>query len=152
MAEQSRKDPQDQAFGAASREDQELVDELEKEGVTEDELPDQPARHPRAAGKAEVAPESHWSGSGLIASPVYSAPRGSPGALYMRRMTHEIGAPIPRIHLETCAARRCIHTNSYVRDPALYITRRDRPATSNTPADHSPHGLRRPLGGGRPRP
>jgi hypothetical protein len=54
MTEHPRKDPQDQAFGAASREDQELVDELEKQGVREEELPDEPARHPRAAGKAEV--------------------------------------------------------------------------------------------------
>lgn len=57
MTEPPRKDPQDQAFGVASREDQELVDALEEEGVTEDELPDEPARQPRAAGKAEVTGE-----------------------------------------------------------------------------------------------
>jgi hypothetical protein len=48
-------DPQDKAFGAAASRDQDIVDELEREGVTEDELADTPARHPRAAGKAEPA-------------------------------------------------------------------------------------------------
>jgi hypothetical protein len=48
-------DPQDKAFGAAASRDQEAVDELEKRGVTEEELPDEPARHPRAGGKAEPA-------------------------------------------------------------------------------------------------
>jgi len=51
-----KQDPQDKAFGAAASRDQEIVDQLEKAGVTENELPDQPARHPRAAGKAEPSP------------------------------------------------------------------------------------------------
>jgi hypothetical protein len=51
-----KQDPQDKAFGAAASRDQEIADELEKAGVTEDALPDQPARHPRAAGKAEPSP------------------------------------------------------------------------------------------------
>ena len=50
-----RQDPQDKAFGAAASRDQEIVDELEKRGMTEDELSDEPARSPRAAGKAEPA-------------------------------------------------------------------------------------------------
>lgn len=52
--DQPTQDPQDKAFGAAASRDQDLVDELEKKGVEEDELPDVPARHPRSAGKAEV--------------------------------------------------------------------------------------------------
>lgn len=48
------KDPQDKEFGATASRDQEIVDELERNGVTEDELPDEPAHHPRSAGKAEV--------------------------------------------------------------------------------------------------
>ena len=50
-----RQDPQDKAFGAAASRDQEIIDELEKRGVTEDELPDEPTRSPRSAGKAEPA-------------------------------------------------------------------------------------------------
>ena len=46
-------DPQDKAFGAAASRDQDLVDELEKQGVTAEDLSDKPIRHPRAAGKAE---------------------------------------------------------------------------------------------------
>jgi hypothetical protein len=52
-SEQPRKDPQDQAFGSAASRDQDLVDELQEAGVTEEELPDEPARAPRAGGKAE---------------------------------------------------------------------------------------------------
>jgi hypothetical protein len=51
--EEQKQDSQDKAFGAAASRDQDIVDELEKEGVTEDELADEPARRPRAAGKAE---------------------------------------------------------------------------------------------------
>jgi hypothetical protein len=46
-------DPQDKAFGAAASRDQDLVDQLEREGVTEEDLADKPVRHPRAGGKAE---------------------------------------------------------------------------------------------------
>jgi hypothetical protein len=53
--EEQTQDPQDKAFGAAASRDQDIVDELEKEGVIEDELPDEPARHPGAAGKADPA-------------------------------------------------------------------------------------------------
>jgi hypothetical protein len=53
--EEPSQDPQDKAFGAAASRDQDTVDELEKEGVTEDELPDAPAQQPRAGGKAEPA-------------------------------------------------------------------------------------------------
>jgi hypothetical protein len=52
-AEEPTQDPQDKAFGAAASRDQDIVDALEEKGVTEDELPDEPTRHPRAAGKAE---------------------------------------------------------------------------------------------------
>lgn len=55
MTPQPQKDPQDQAFGSAASEDQDLVDELDEQGVEEDDLPDQPARQPRAASKAEPA-------------------------------------------------------------------------------------------------
>jgi hypothetical protein len=51
--EEPTQDHQDKAFGAAASRDQEVVDALEKEGVTADELPDEPAQHPRAGGKAE---------------------------------------------------------------------------------------------------
>jgi hypothetical protein len=53
--EEPTQDPQDKAFGAAASRDQDIVDELEKQGVTEDELPDEPTHHPRSAGKAEPA-------------------------------------------------------------------------------------------------
>ncbi len=46
------KDPQDQAFGAAAAEDQERADDLERQGAHTEDLPDAPARAPRAAGKA----------------------------------------------------------------------------------------------------
>ena len=49
-----KQDPQDKAFGAAASRDQEIVDQLEKAGVTEDELPDQPGRHP-AVGRPTFA-------------------------------------------------------------------------------------------------
>jgi hypothetical protein len=49
-----RNDPQDQEFGAQAAADQEEVDKLAAAGVTEQELPDDPKRAPRAAGKAEV--------------------------------------------------------------------------------------------------
>ena len=48
-------DPQDKAFGAAVSRDQDVVDELAKKGVTEDQLSDEPTQHPRAGGKAEPA-------------------------------------------------------------------------------------------------
>ncbi len=49
-------DSQDKQFGKAAAEDQELVDQLEDEGVSANELSDEPGRHPRAAGKAEPDP------------------------------------------------------------------------------------------------
>ena len=52
---ESTQDPQDTAFGAAAAADQEFVDELEDEGVSEEELPDAVFEPPRAAGKAEPA-------------------------------------------------------------------------------------------------
>ena len=52
---ETRQDPQDKAFGAAAAADQEFVDQLDDEGVTEEDLPDVPAEAPRAAGKAEPA-------------------------------------------------------------------------------------------------
>lgn len=52
-AKEPKQDPQDKAFGAAASRDQDIVDQLEKTGVTKDELSDEPTRHPRAAGKAE---------------------------------------------------------------------------------------------------
>lgn len=54
---QSRQDPQDKAFGASAADDQDFVDQLDDEGVTEDELPERAEKAPRAAGKAE--PASH---------------------------------------------------------------------------------------------
>ncbi len=55
------RDPQDQAFGAAAARDEERVNELEDEGVDEEELPDRPDKHPRAAGKAEPDDEAGTS-------------------------------------------------------------------------------------------
>jgi hypothetical protein len=54
-ANEHTQDSQDKQFGAAAAEDQEWVDELGDEGVAEEDLPDQPSQHPRAAGKAEPA-------------------------------------------------------------------------------------------------
>jgi hypothetical protein len=54
-AEELTQDPQDKAFGAAASRDQDIVDALDANGVTKDELPDEPTRHPRAGGKAEPA-------------------------------------------------------------------------------------------------
>ena len=51
--DQVDRDPQDNQFGKAVAEDQELADELEAEGATDDELPDPPAHPPRAGDKAE---------------------------------------------------------------------------------------------------
>jgi hypothetical protein len=48
-------DSQDKQFGKAAAEDQEWVDQLDREGVGADDLPDTPIRHPRAAGKAQPA-------------------------------------------------------------------------------------------------
>jgi hypothetical protein len=48
-------DEQDRQFGADAAEDQEVVDRLDDEGKDADDLPDQPQRQPRAAGKAEPA-------------------------------------------------------------------------------------------------
>jgi hypothetical protein len=63
MAERSspNKDPQDHAFGEAAREDQETVDKLAEVGVTEDEMPDEPMREPRAGGKARPEGETATS-------------------------------------------------------------------------------------------
>jgi hypothetical protein len=49
------RDPQDNQFGKAAAEDQELADELKGDGVAEDELPDTPADPPRAGDKAPPA-------------------------------------------------------------------------------------------------
>ena len=46
-------DPQDHAFGSAASHDQDIVDDLEEAGITEDELPAEPGRAPRAGGKAK---------------------------------------------------------------------------------------------------
>ena len=47
-------DPEDQKFGHKAAQDQEKVDELEREGVAEDELSDEPPRdEPRAGRKAD---------------------------------------------------------------------------------------------------
>ncbi|HEY6624500.1 MAG TPA: hypothetical protein VIX85_11745 [Acidimicrobiales bacterium] len=51
-------DPQDHQFGKAAAEDQELADELEDEGVTEDELPVAPDHPPRAGNKAPPADDN----------------------------------------------------------------------------------------------
>jgi hypothetical protein len=47
-----RSDPQDHAFGVAAEHDQKIVDQLGSEGVSEEDLPAEPMRHPRAGGKA----------------------------------------------------------------------------------------------------
>ena len=48
-------DPGDQEFGAAASRDAEKVDRLAREGVSEQELPDEPQREPGASGKAAPA-------------------------------------------------------------------------------------------------
>lgn len=53
--EEPTQDPQDKAFGAAVSRDQDTVDKLEEQGVSLDEMPDEPSQHPRAGGKAEPA-------------------------------------------------------------------------------------------------
>jgi hypothetical protein len=53
--DQVDRDVQDHQFGMAAAEDQELADELENEGASDDELPDPPANPPRAADKAVPA-------------------------------------------------------------------------------------------------
>jgi hypothetical protein len=50
--DQVDRDPQDLQFGKEAAEDQELADELEDEGATDDELPDPPTDPPRAGDKA----------------------------------------------------------------------------------------------------
>ena len=50
--DQLDQDPQDHQFGKAAAENQELANELEDDGVTEDELPDAPDNPPRAGDKA----------------------------------------------------------------------------------------------------
>ena len=55
MKHQPTQDPQDKQFGATAAADQDLVDELEDEGVTMDQLPETPASKPRAGNKAEPA-------------------------------------------------------------------------------------------------
>jgi hypothetical protein len=62
---QPLQDPQDKAFGAAASRDQEVVDKLEMQGVTEDQLPDEPARHPRAGGKARPEGETNVTSGAL---------------------------------------------------------------------------------------
>ncbi len=52
------KDPQDHQFGKAAAEAQELADEMEDDGVTEDELPDAPDNPPRAGDKALPADDN----------------------------------------------------------------------------------------------
>ena len=52
-------DPQDSEFGAKAAKDQEEVDRLAAQGVSEDELPDEPPRdEPRAGSKAKPEGES----------------------------------------------------------------------------------------------
>jgi hypothetical protein len=48
-------DPQDKEMGASAKRDQERVDDLDAEGVTEDELSDEPGRDVRTGGKATPA-------------------------------------------------------------------------------------------------
>jgi hypothetical protein len=55
--DQERKDPQDQEFGAQAAADQDAVDELDADGVSEEEMPDSHEKSPRAAGKAEPSHE-----------------------------------------------------------------------------------------------
>jgi hypothetical protein len=62
--EEPTQDPQDKAFGATASRDQEIVDALAEKGVTADELPDEPAHHPRAGGKAEPMDASNETGEG----------------------------------------------------------------------------------------
>jgi hypothetical protein len=62
-SEEPTQDPQDKAFGAAASRDQDTVDELERQGITPEELPAQPKRHPRAAGKAEPTSPREDAGS-----------------------------------------------------------------------------------------
>jgi hypothetical protein len=50
--DQLDRDPQDLQFGKEAAEAQELADELEDEGATDDELPDPPTDPPRAGDKA----------------------------------------------------------------------------------------------------
>jgi hypothetical protein len=52
------RDPQDNQFGKAAAEDQELADEVGEDGVAEDELADAPAEPPRAGDKAPLAGDS----------------------------------------------------------------------------------------------
>ena len=54
-AEAPTRDPQDKAFGAAASRNLDIVDALDENGATEDALPDEPTRHPRAGGQAEPA-------------------------------------------------------------------------------------------------
>jgi hypothetical protein len=46
-------DPEDEQFGRQARKDQEEVDKLEEQGVTEEEVSDEPRQGPRAGRKAE---------------------------------------------------------------------------------------------------
>ncbi len=57
---QNKKDEQDQEFGKQAADDQEIVDELDDLGATEDDLPDDRDDPPRAGGKArpEGEPEN----------------------------------------------------------------------------------------------
>ena len=51
MVQEPTQDPQDKAFGAAASEDQDIVDELERRGLTEEELSDEPTRIPVPVGR-----------------------------------------------------------------------------------------------------
>jgi hypothetical protein len=53
--DRERTDPQDHRFGVAAARDQDRVDRLDDDGATEEELPEESGRDPRAAGKAEPA-------------------------------------------------------------------------------------------------
>lgn len=53
--EEPRVDPQDRQFGAAAARDQEREEQLEREGVDQESMPDEPGSRPRAGDKAEPA-------------------------------------------------------------------------------------------------
>ena len=53
----SLRDPQDSQFGAEAAEDQERVDELESEGASGDDLPEEADKAPRAGTKARPGGE-----------------------------------------------------------------------------------------------
>ena len=52
--DREHQDPQDMEFGAQAAADQRRVDELEEQGIRNQDMPDSPPEEaPRAAGKAE---------------------------------------------------------------------------------------------------